>query len=34
VIDHVKALKHGGADVASNMQWQTKGAAKEKDKWE
>ena len=34
VIDHVKALKHGGADDPSNMQWQTKGAAKEKDKWE
>ena len=34
VIDHVKSLKHGGADAASNMQWQTKAAAKEKDKWE
>ena len=34
VIDHVKPLKRGGADSPSNMQWQTKAAAKEKDKWE
>jgi hypothetical protein len=34
VIDHVQALKHGGTDKPSNMQWQTKQAAKEKDKWE
>jgi len=34
VIDHIVALKHGGADDPSNMQWQTKEAAKEKDKWE
>ena len=34
VIDHVHALKHGGADAASNMQWQTKAAAKAKDKVE
>ena len=34
VIDHIKALKHGGADSPSNMQWQTVEAAKEKDKWE
>ena len=34
VIDHVQALKHGGADAPSNMQWQTKAAAKAKDKWE
>lgn len=34
VIDHVQALKHGGADKPSNMQWQTKEAAKAKDKWE
>ena len=34
VIDHVKPLKRGGADLASNMQWQTKAAAKEKDQWE
>lgn len=34
VIDHVQALKHGGADAPSNMQWQTKEAAKAKDKVE
>ena len=34
VIDHVQALKHGGADSPNNMQWQTTAAAKEKDKWE
>ena len=34
VIDHVQALKHGGADAPNNMQWQTKEAAKAKDKWE
>lgn len=34
VIDHVTALRRGGADAPSNMQWQTKAAAKEKDKWE
>lgn len=34
VIDHVKALKRGGADAPSNMQWQTIAAAREKDKWE
>jgi hypothetical protein len=31
VIDHVHALKHGGRDDASNMQWQTIQAAKAKD---
>jgi hypothetical protein len=34
VVDHVKPLAKGGADDPSNMQWQTKEAAKEKDKWE
>jgi hypothetical protein len=34
VIDHVVALKHGGADDPSNMQWQTAADAKAKDKWE
>ena len=34
VVDHVQALKHGGADAPHNMQWQTKAAAKAKDRWE
>jgi hypothetical protein len=34
VVDHVKPLKRGGADSPSNMQWQTKEAAKAKDRWE
>ena len=34
VVDHVVALKHGGTDSPSNMQWQTKEAAKAKDKVE
>lgn len=34
VIDHVTALKRGGADQPVNMQWQSKQAAKEKDKTE
>jgi hypothetical protein len=34
VIDHVTALKRGGADAPSNMQWQTTSAAKAKDKTE
>lgn len=34
VIDHITPLKRGGADAPGNMQWQTKEAAKEKDKWE
>jgi len=34
VIDHVQALKHGGADDPSNMQWQTTAQAKAKDRWE
>ncbi len=34
VVDHVKALKHGGADRPWNMQWQTVAEAKAKDKWE
>jgi len=34
VVDHVTPLKRGGADSPRNMQWQTKQAAKEKDKWE
>ena len=34
VIDHVKPLKRGGADTPANMQWQTEGAAKLKDRTE
>jgi hypothetical protein len=34
VIDHVKPLACGGADKPANMQWQTKAAAKAKDKTE
>lgn len=34
VVDHIIPLKRGGADKPYNMQWQTKAAAKEKDKWE
>ena len=34
VIDHVTPLKRGGADAPGNMQWQTKQAAKQKDKVE
>lgn len=34
VIDHIKALKRGGADRPENMQWQSVTAAKAKDRWE
>jgi 5-methylcytosine-specific restriction endonuclease McrA len=34
VIDHIVPLKRGGMDAPSNMQWQTEGAAKQKDTWE
>lgn len=34
VVDHVIALKRGGADSSSNMQWQTKAEARAKDKRE
>lgn len=32
VIDHVVPLKRGGGDAPENMQWQTKEAAKVKDR--
>lgn len=34
VVDHVTALKRGGADAPYNMQWQTSAAAKAKDRSE
>ena len=34
VVDHIQALKRGGADTPANMQWQTTAAAKAKDRWE
>jgi len=34
VIDHIVPLACGGADIPSNMQWQTEVAAKAKDKTE
>jgi hypothetical protein len=34
VIDHIKPLACGGIDAPSNMQWQTKEAARLKDKTE
>jgi hypothetical protein len=34
VIDHINPLACGGADMPSNMQWQTKAEAKAKDQWE
>jgi hypothetical protein len=34
VVDHVVPLKRGGADRPGNMQWQSREAAKQKDKTE
>jgi hypothetical protein len=34
VVDHVTALKRGGEDAPSNMEWQTQADAMAKDKWE
>jgi hypothetical protein len=32
IVDHVKALKHGGTDTPENMQWQSRAEAKAKDR--
>ena len=34
VVDHIRPLKRGGSDTPSNMQWQTRAAAKAKDRTE
>lgn len=34
IIDHIVALKRGGPDAPTNMQWQTVADAKAKDRWE
>ncbi|MBF0539821.1 MAG: HNH endonuclease [Nitrospirae bacterium] len=34
VVDHIIPLACGGANMPSNMQWQTKAEGKAKDKWE
>ena len=34
VVDHIRPLKRGGPDIPQNMQWQTKEAAKFKDRIE
>jgi hypothetical protein len=34
VVDHIKALKHGGSAAAENMQWETLAEAKAKDRFE
>ena len=34
VIDHLHPLKRGGADTPANMQWQTEGTARLKDRTE
>ena len=34
VVDHIVPLKRGGADSPENMQWQTRGEAKAKDRVE
>ena len=34
VIDHIRALACGGEDAPPNMQWQTRGEAKQKDRTE
>ena len=32
VVDHVKALKHGGSDTPENVQWETRAEAKAEDR--
>jgi hypothetical protein len=34
IVDHITPLYKGGADLPSNMQWQTVEEAKKKDTWE
>ena len=34
IVDHIKALKHGGSDTPENMQWQSREEAKAKDREE
>lgn len=34
VVYHIVPLKRSGSDTPGNMQWQTKEAAKAKDRWE
>jgi hypothetical protein len=34
VVDHITALKHGGEDTPSNMQWQSVEEARAKDRVE
>jgi hypothetical protein len=34
VVDHIKALKRGGADDPINMLWESIEDAKAKDRWE
>jgi hypothetical protein len=34
VIDHIRALRRGGADLPHNLQWQSRAAAREKDRVE
>jgi len=33
-MDHATPMMRGGVEAPSNMQWQTKDAAKEMDRWE
>jgi hypothetical protein len=33
-MDHIKALKHGGADTVENLQWESAEEARTKDRIE